>query len=96
MVKYHVSSNASPVSSTKSTCTFASFGFTLRRRLYTGINTGSIPEVVCVIKLVVPVGAMVKQAMFLLPYFFISSYSSGSASFKRFDERVVRFHVLRR
>ena len=28
----------------------------MRRRLYTGKNTGSIPEVVCVIKLVVPVG----------------------------------------
>lgn len=40
------SSKASPVSSTKSTRTLVSFGFTFLLRLYTGRNTGSIPEVV--------------------------------------------------
>ena len=40
-----------------------------------------MPDVVCVIRLVVPVGAMVSIEMFLLPYFTISLYSAGSASF---------------
>ena len=44
------------------------------------MNTGSIPEVVWVIMLVVPVGAMVKHAIFLRPYFVMSSYNAGSAS----------------
>ena len=77
------SSKASPVSSTKSTRTLVSFGFTFLLRLYTGRNTGSIPEVVWVIRLVVPVGAMVRHAMLRRPYFFISSYNAGSASRKR-------------
>jgi hypothetical protein len=36
------------------------------------MNTGSIPDEVWVIRLVVPVGAMVSNAMFLRPYFNIS------------------------
>ena len=75
------SSNESPVSSVKSTCTFVSLGLTFLLLLYTGMNTGSIPEVVCVMRLVVPVGAIVRHAIFLRPNFVISSYSAGSTSF---------------
>ena len=42
-----------------------------------------MPDVVCVIMLTVPVGAMVRHAMLRLPYFSISSYRLGQASFRR-------------
>ena len=42
-----------------------------------------MPLVVCVIKLVVPVGAIVKQAMLRLPWATILLYSCSSASFNR-------------
>ncbi len=53
--------------------TSLSLGLTLRRRLYTGRNTGSMPEVVCDIMEVVPVGAIVSMAMLRLPYLSMSS-----------------------
>ncbi len=39
-----------------------------------------MPDVVCVQRLTLPVGAMVNKAMFLRPYVHISSYNEGSAS----------------
>ena len=42
-----------------------------------------MPLVVCVIRLVVPVGAIVRQAMLRRPYFIMSSYNCASASFMR-------------
>ena len=42
-----------------------------------------MPLVVCVMRLVVPVGAMVRQAMLRRPYCTMSAYSCGSASFRR-------------
>ena len=66
VVENHVFLHESPFSSTKSILTSLSLGFTLRRR-YTGKKTGSIPEVVCDIRLV-PVGAIVRRAILRLPY----------------------------
>jgi hypothetical protein len=47
------------------------------------MKTGSIPEVVWLIRLVEPVGAMVRRAMLRLPFFSISATISGSASRRR-------------